>query len=277
MMVIAITASAGKGKKMNELIEILRGMADMLGGPQNAGNLVVPSIVRKFREAADTLERLEAENATLREQLAEKDRQIKQWENALSAFDDGIEPTQDVLNLLSDTDELKKWIARAAWHCRKVLEMNGEIERLNAAVERRDNMLADQAKALSDLQGRFNIINNFEQSQCAALLLKISERDKALARVTAERDSLRSQQEQPNEPLTLDELRKIETVTPVWATGDFQAHWELAEWISTKDDSRKLHWISLCGGEDYIPEKIVNKIYGTETMKYYRRKPRQEE
>lgn len=174
---------------MNELIEILRGMADMLGGPQNAGNLVVPSIVRKFREAADTLERLEAENATLREQLAEKDRQIKQWENALSAFDDGIEPTQDVLNLLSDTDELKKWIARAAWHCRKVLEMNGEIERLNAAVERRDNMLADQAKALSDLQGRFNIINNFEQSQCAALLLKISERDKALARVTTERDA----------------------------------------------------------------------------------------
>lgn len=174
---------------MNKLIEILRGMADMLDGPQNAGNLVVPSIVRRFREAADALERLEAENATLREQLAEKDRQIKQWKNALSAFDDGIEPTQDMLNLLSDTDELKKWIARAAWHCRKVSEMNGEIEGLNAAVERRDRMLADQSKALSDLQGRFDIINNFEQSQCAKLLVKIAERDKAFARVTAERDA----------------------------------------------------------------------------------------
>lgn len=141
------------------------------------------------KEAADIIEHLEAENATLREQLAERDKQIKQWENALSAFDDGIEPTQDVLNLLSDTDELKKWIARAAWHCHKVSEMNGEIERLNVAVECRDNMLADQTKALSDLQGRFDIINNFEQSQCAALLLKISERDKTLARITAERDA----------------------------------------------------------------------------------------
>lgn len=141
------------------------------------------------KEAADIIEHFEAENATLREQLAEKDRQIKQWKNALSAFDDGIEPTQDVLNLLSDTDELKKWIVCAAWHCRKVSEMNGEIEGLNAAVERRDRMLADQSKALSDLQGRFDIINNFEQSQCAKLLVKIAERDKAFARVTAERDA----------------------------------------------------------------------------------------
>lgn len=53
---------------MNELTEILRGMADMLDGPQNAGNLVVPSIIRRFREAADTIERLETENATLRKQ-----------------------------------------------------------------------------------------------------------------------------------------------------------------------------------------------------------------
>lgn len=95
-------------------------------------------------------------------------------------------------------------------------------------------------------------------------------------RLLKEFDALHAQQE-PNEPLTLEELRKIETVTPVWATGDFQAHWELAEWIPTKGGSRKLHWISLCGGEDYIPEKIVNEIYGTETMKYYRSKPGQEE
>lgn len=174
---------------MNELIETLRGMADMLDGPQNAGSLVVPSIIRRFREAADTIERLETENTALHKQLDEKDEKIKQWEITLSTFDDGVDPTQDVLDLLSNTDELKKWIARAAWHCRKASEMNGEIEGLNAAVERRDRMLADQSKALSDLQGRFDIINNFEQSQCAKPLVKIAERDKALARVTAERDA----------------------------------------------------------------------------------------
>lgn len=53
---------------MNELIEILRGMADMLDGPQNAGNLVVPAIIGRFREAADTIERLETENTALRTQ-----------------------------------------------------------------------------------------------------------------------------------------------------------------------------------------------------------------
>lgn len=55
---------------MNELIEILRGMADMLDGPQNAGNLVVPSIIHRFREAADTIEQLETEIYTLREEVS---------------------------------------------------------------------------------------------------------------------------------------------------------------------------------------------------------------
>lgn len=53
---------------MNELIEILRGMADMLDGPQNAGNLVVPSIINRLRDASNAIERLEAENAALRAQ-----------------------------------------------------------------------------------------------------------------------------------------------------------------------------------------------------------------
>lgn len=62
-------ALAGKGTGMSELVETLRGMADMLDGPQNAGNLVVPSIIHRFREAADTIERLEVENDALRERL----------------------------------------------------------------------------------------------------------------------------------------------------------------------------------------------------------------
>lgn len=62
-------ALARKGTDMSELAEILRGMADMLDGPQNAGNLVVPAIIRRFREAAETTERLETENADLREQV----------------------------------------------------------------------------------------------------------------------------------------------------------------------------------------------------------------
>lgn len=53
---------------MNELIEILRGMADMLDGPQNAGNLVVPSIINRLRDASNAIERLEAENTALRTQ-----------------------------------------------------------------------------------------------------------------------------------------------------------------------------------------------------------------
>lgn len=62
-------AFARKGTGMSELAETLRDMADMLDGPQNAGNLVVPAIIHRFRETAETIERLEAENADLREQV----------------------------------------------------------------------------------------------------------------------------------------------------------------------------------------------------------------
>lgn len=63
-------------KKMNKLIETLRGMADMLDGPQNAGNLFVPAIIGRFREAADTIERLEAENAALRAQQEQQNEPL---------------------------------------------------------------------------------------------------------------------------------------------------------------------------------------------------------
>lgn len=94
---------------MNELIETLRGMADMLDGPQNAGNLVVPSIIRRFREAAETIERLETENTALHKQLAEKDEKFQRYEERLNISPygddkiDELEESNDNLRFKAET------------------------------------------------------------------------------------------------------------------------------------------------------------------------------
>lgn len=100
---------------MNELIETLRGMADMLDGPQNAGNFVVPSIIRRFREAADIIKHLEAENATLRGQINDIKRRLRQ-RDAMNA-----EQAKCIERLISERDAAKTEIAALLW-------LNGNCE-----------------------------------------------------------------------------------------------------------------------------------------------------
>ena len=52
---------------------------------------------------------------------------------ALEIFDGDAEATERVIALLKDENELRAWIKRCAWHCKKVHEQAAEIDRLTEA------------------------------------------------------------------------------------------------------------------------------------------------
>lgn len=180
-MIFAATANAGKEKVVNELIETLRGMADMLDGPQNAGNLVVPSIVRRFREAADTLERLEAENAALREQFADKEIELQAMRNAANQY------KRWFYGVIAERDALRKQIAELK-NYKQIVEVKDKmIDEREDILANKCNIIFVQTKELDALheqlddakrQLRQRDAMNTEQAKCIDRL--IAERDAAL-------------------------------------------------------------------------------------------------
>lgn len=84
--------------------------------------------------------RLQANNERLTEELSEsrninftQAQDLANYENMLAAFDNEGEPSASVLVwLMNDEEELRKWMNRCSWHCRKVNEQSKEIDRLQA-------------------------------------------------------------------------------------------------------------------------------------------------
>jgi hypothetical protein len=65
----------------------------------------------------------------LGELLAEHDKN----KALLEAFNGEAEPSTEVIAFLKDENELRAWIKRCAWHCKKVQEQAAELDRLTEA------------------------------------------------------------------------------------------------------------------------------------------------
>lgn len=266
---------------MNELIEVLRGMADMLDGPQNAGNLVVPAIINRLRDASNVIERLETENTALRMQ-----RPIQLEGSAAQNFISATEICElrnENSALYLQLNKVKK--QAGLWKKRfKLEERAGDAlieELLNVTAERNSAIAALKAQehlepyAEADQKGRLHILPPENSvAQCLDFAKQIIDMGLTIQQAL---DMLRARQEQPNEPLTLEELR--ETARDggyVWCVDMDGTHPGLLCYAEcVLDDGKEAH-IWLLGNEGNVGRYNVRYMI-EQGASFYHRKPEQEE
>lgn len=120
----------------------------------------------------------------------------------------------------------------------------------------------------ADQKGRLHILPPENSvAQCLDLAKQVTDMGLNMQQAL---DMLRAQQEQPNEPLTLEELLDIQEPTPLWIVsvgGDFKPYWSIECWIN----SLTLFEILDDNSTNTMSKRDAKSTYGKIWLAYRRR------